>query len=62
MRLWLRSLQVDDEPECRDLKAKMTEFVRDGHTASGSFTIEKIQKKVAYMLSTRVDSKIGIVR
>lgn len=60
MRLWLRSQQIDEEPECKDLKAKMLEFVRDAQACSGSFKVNKINKKVAYMLSNRVDSKIAL--
>lgn len=62
MRLWMRSLQIDEEPETRDLKEKMIEFIRDATPASGSFHVNKINKRVAYMLSTRAESKIGLVK
>jgi len=60
MRLWLRTMQIDEEPETRDLRSKMLDFVHDGIPSSGSFHVNKINKKVFYMLSTKTDCKIGI--
>jgi len=60
IRMWMRNMQIDDEDECTDLKTKMSEFARLGHPASGSFRVHKINRRVVYMLSTKVDSKIGL--
>jgi len=62
MRMWLRSVQIDEEPECQQLKAMMHRFAKHGETASGSIHVNKIQKRVAYMLSTRTESKIGFLK
>lgn len=62
MRIWLRTLQIDDEPDVDIFKKKMLDFVKTGTPSSGTFFVEKIGKKVAYMLSNRTESRIGLVR
>lgn len=60
IRMWMRSMQIDEEDECADLKTKISDFARLGHPASGSFRVNKINRRVVYMLSNKVDSKIGL--
>jgi hypothetical protein len=62
MRMWLRSVQIDDEPEIQHLRDLMHRFTKYGESASGSLHVNKIQKRVAYMLSMRVESKIGFLK
>jgi hypothetical protein len=62
MRMWLRSVQIDEEPEIQHLRDLMHRFAKHGETASGSVHVNKIQKRVAYMLSMRAESKIGFLR
>lgn len=61
MRLWLKNLQIDDEPECGSLRKTMIEFVQNGQPASGSFQVNKLNRKVYFKLTTRpVDSQISL--
>lgn len=62
MRMWMRSVQIDDDPACRDLKARMAEFAKSGQTSSGAVYVPKIDRRVVYMLSNRQDSKIALQR
>lgn len=62
MRLWLRSMQIDEEPEMRDLRTKMLDFIHNEIPSSGSCHVNKINRKVMYMLSTKCDCKIGLVK
>ena len=60
IRMWMRSMQIDEEPECQDLRQRIHEFTKHGQPASGSFHVAKLNRKVVYMLSTKQDSKIAL--
>lgn len=62
MRMWLRSVQIDEEPEIQHLRDLMNRFTKYAETASGTIHVNKIQKRVAYMLSMRAESKIGFLK
>lgn len=61
MRMWMRSFQIDEEPECVHLKDLMARFAKHGESASGSIHVNKLNKRIAYMLSNRAESKIGFL-
>lgn len=61
MRMWMRSVQIDEEPECMQLKDILARFAKHGEPASGSVHVNKLNKRIAYMLSNRAESKIGFL-
>ena len=62
MRMWMRSVQIDHEPECKDLHDRISRFAKSGEPSSGSLFVPKINRRVVYMLSNRADSNIGFFK
>lgn len=62
MRMWMRSVQIDNEPECKDLQEKMARFTKSGEPSSGSVFVNKINRRVVYMLSNKAESNIGFFK